>query len=182
MPDSIQIRRNTAAAAAASNPVLALGEPGYETDTGVLKIGDGITAWNDLPAITEGVVGTYIPHDMMPVSLGFALSDETSALTTGTMLAFRSPFEFTLSEIRASISTTSSSGPVTIDVSANGVSVFSTLLTIDAGSKTSLNALTPAVLSTTTITDDAEITFDIDTAGTGATGAKIWLMGTRDAT
>ena len=46
---TIQIRRNTAAGAAASNPVLAQGEPGIETDTMLLKIGDGVTAWNDLP-------------------------------------------------------------------------------------------------------------------------------------
>ena len=30
------------------NPVLGAGEPGVETDTGLLKIGDGYTPWNDL--------------------------------------------------------------------------------------------------------------------------------------
>jgi hypothetical protein len=29
--------------------VLALGEQGYETDTGLAKWGDGVTAWNSLP-------------------------------------------------------------------------------------------------------------------------------------
>jgi hypothetical protein len=32
----------------ADNPILQLGELGYETDTNKLKIGDGVTAWNDL--------------------------------------------------------------------------------------------------------------------------------------
>jgi Major tropism determinant N-terminal domain len=45
----IQVRRNTAAGAAASNPTLAQGEPGLETDTGYVKIGDGATSWNRLP-------------------------------------------------------------------------------------------------------------------------------------
>ena len=49
---TLQLRRNTAALAAVSNPVLAAGEPGYETDTGLLKIGDGATKWNDLPYYT----------------------------------------------------------------------------------------------------------------------------------
>lgn len=31
-----------------SNPILAVGEPGVETDTGQGKIGDGVNAWNDL--------------------------------------------------------------------------------------------------------------------------------------
>ena len=30
------------------NPTLAEGEPGFELDTGKLKIGNGTTAWNDL--------------------------------------------------------------------------------------------------------------------------------------
>lgn len=42
-------RRNTAAAAALSNPILREGEGGFETDTGVFKIGDGVTHYNDLP-------------------------------------------------------------------------------------------------------------------------------------
>ena len=32
-----------------SGPVLALGEPGIETDTLLLKFGDGQTPWNSLP-------------------------------------------------------------------------------------------------------------------------------------
>lgn len=81
MSTRIQYRRNTAAAAAASNPVLAVGEPGMETDTGKTKLGDGVTAWNSLPydapneakliatfvASADGVDFTW---DGNPVSLG----------------------------------------------------------------------------------------------------------------
>lgn len=45
---TIQIRRATAAEAAANNVVLSQGEPGFETDTGKLKIGNGTSHWNDL--------------------------------------------------------------------------------------------------------------------------------------
>lgn len=41
-------RRGTAAEWASQNPVLAAGEIGYETDTKVQKVGDGVTAWNSL--------------------------------------------------------------------------------------------------------------------------------------
>jgi hypothetical protein len=44
----IKFRRDTAAAWTQANPVLAQGEPGFEHDTGLLKIGDGATAWNSL--------------------------------------------------------------------------------------------------------------------------------------
>jgi hypothetical protein len=45
----IQLRRSTASGWTTNNPTLAQGEEGYETDTGKIKIGDGITAWSSLP-------------------------------------------------------------------------------------------------------------------------------------
>ena len=45
----IQLRRDTAANWSTNNPTLSAGEPCFETDTGRLKIGDGITAYNSLP-------------------------------------------------------------------------------------------------------------------------------------
>ena len=41
----IQIRRGTAAQWTSTNPTLAAGEFGYETDTGKAKIGNGSSAW-----------------------------------------------------------------------------------------------------------------------------------------
>ena len=61
-----QMRRNTAALAAASNPVLAAGEPGFETDTGKIKIGNGTRTWNTLPA--------YDPASQIPSLLNRVLS------------------------------------------------------------------------------------------------------------
>jgi len=48
MAVNIQLRRGTAAAWTSSNPVLMQGELGYETDTGLYKIGNGSTAWTGL--------------------------------------------------------------------------------------------------------------------------------------
>lgn len=53
----IQFRRGTAAQWSATNPVLAAGELGYETDTGNFKIGNGTTAWNSL-AILNGITAS----------------------------------------------------------------------------------------------------------------------------
>ena len=43
-----QLRRGNAEVWARNNPILERGEPGFEIDTGRLKIGNGETAWNDL--------------------------------------------------------------------------------------------------------------------------------------
>lgn len=50
---TFQFKRGTAARWAEVNLILQAGEPGYAIDTGILKIGDGITPWNSLSAINE---------------------------------------------------------------------------------------------------------------------------------
>lgn len=114
------------------------------------------------------------------VALAIALSDETTAITTGdAKVTFRMPHALTLTAVRASLSTASSSGIPTVDINEGGSTILSTKLTIDASEKTSTTAAVPAVISDTALADDAEITFDIDVAGTGAKGLKVYLIGTR---
>lgn len=57
----IQLRRGTAAFWISENPVLHSGEPGYETDTKKLKIGDGNTPWRELAYSSSG--GSSLPPD-----------------------------------------------------------------------------------------------------------------------
>jgi hypothetical protein len=44
----IFLRRDTAASWSSNNPILSEGEPGFDTTNEILKIGDGVTAWNSL--------------------------------------------------------------------------------------------------------------------------------------
>lgn len=108
-------------------------------------------------------------------------SNETVAITAGTAKAtWRMPFGYsTIDKVKASLTTASSSGPVTVDVNCNGVSIFSTVLTIDEGEKTSFTAAVQPVISATMFNEDDEITVDIDAAGTGATGLKVYIIGTK---
>ena len=117
-----------------------------------------------------------------PIEIQLAASDETTALTTGTnKVTFRLPVQFTLTAVRASLTTAQASGSIfTVDINESGTSILSTKLTIDNTEKTSTTAATPAVISDTALADDAEITIDIDQIGNGtATGLKITLIGTR---
>lgn len=118
----------------------------------------------------------YTPNEYVEIPV--AISDETTAITTGTAkVTFRIFRAFRPSKVKASLSTASSSGNPAFDVNDDGASIFSTTLTIDANEKTSETAATAAVISSTGIAADSEITVDIDTAGTGAKGAKIYLIG-----
>ena len=60
----IQIRRDTAANWTAANPVLADGEWALETDTRLLKLGDGTTAWDSLDYFSGGVVNLVDLQDV----------------------------------------------------------------------------------------------------------------------
>ena len=64
MASIIQIRRDSAANWTSTNPVLASGELGTETDTSKLKIGDGTTAWTSLAYYTLGLTGYVIGTDV----------------------------------------------------------------------------------------------------------------------
>lgn len=109
-----------------------------------------------------------------------AASDEATAIATGGKVTLRAPYAMTLSAVRASLTTAQASGSIfTVDVKLNGTSIFSTLLTIDNTEKTSVTAATPAVLSTTAIADDDEITIFVTQVGasTVAAGLKLALLG-----
>lgn len=55
---TMQQRRGTAQVWATANPMLKAGEFGVETDTGVVKCGDGVNNWNALQPILRS---TYLP-------------------------------------------------------------------------------------------------------------------------
>lgn len=131
------------------------------------------------------VIGTDVASQAAAITnrvetLQIAVTDETSVISSGpSQVTFRMPFGLTLTGVRASLNAVSTSGLVTVDINEAGVSVLSTKLTIDANEKTSVSAATAAVISDSALADDAEITIDVDTAGTAAAGLKVLLIGTR---
>lgn len=144
------------------------------------------TTWNNVTSIAPSKnavrdkVENLVSKSTFPVEICVALSDEVTALVAGTaVLTMRAPFAFTLTAVRSSLTVVSSSGLVTVDINEAGASLLSTKLSIDANEKTSTTAAAAAVISDSAIADDAELTFDIDAAGTGAIGLKVWLIGTR---
>ncbi len=137
-------------------------------------LGDG--AYTFTGKINDMMVELYA----RPFILQVAVSDETTDLTGGAAkITFRWPAAFTLTEVRLSLATASDSGGlVQVDVNQSGSTIFSTNPTIDSLERTSTTASTPAVISTSAMTDDAEVTIDIDNAGIGAAGLKVLFLGT----
>jgi hypothetical protein len=87
----IKLRRDTAANWASTNPVLAAGEQGLETDTNLIKYGDGATAWVDL-AYPSTSTTTYLVRN----NSGAAIPKGTVVGATGAEPSGRidiAPFE-----------------------------------------------------------------------------------------
>lgn len=115
-----------------------------------------------------------------PVDHIISLSDETSQVLTGTNKSiFYSPYAFTITDVRASLSMSGSVSATTIDVKLTGTTIFSTKITIDSGQYTSIDSATQRVITATTVPSNSKISVDITTVGTGATGCKLYLIGTR---
>ena len=102
MATRIQIRRDTSTNWENNNPVLALGEPGLETDTLIVKYGDGSSAWNSLPYANIDSLSDFTTSDLTEgsrlyysnarvyaniLTLGHATNAQLATYVTNTQLA-----------------------------------------------------------------------------------------------
>lgn len=152
-------------------------EAGLVSGVGTAKISYQTTAPSS-PTTGDIWIDSDGDADIQEQTITIPLSDELSVLTTGTGVVYwRAPFAMTLTQIpRASLTTASTSGPVTVDINEGTTSVLgANKLSIDQSELTSTTAATATTLADTSIADDASIRFDIDAAGTNATGLKVTL-------
>lgn len=146
------------------------------------------SATADAVAVYDGTTGKLLKDGVLlsklrTQSIQIACSDETTALTAGAAkVTFRMPYAFTLTGVRASLTTAQAAngtgGIFTVDINEGGSTILSTKLTIDNTEKTSTTAATAPDISDANLADDAEITIDIDQIGDGtAKGLKVALIG-----
>jgi hypothetical protein len=83
---TIKLRRGTASQWSSINPVLQAGEPGVETDTGKMKIGDGTTAYNSLAYVGTAFVNWGAINGTLSsqTDLQTALNGKQTSLVSGT--------------------------------------------------------------------------------------------------
>jgi len=89
---------------------------------------------------------------------------------------FRIPDACNVLEVGAYIDTAGITNPLTIDIKEAGISILSTLITIDSTKKSSKESSIPPVISDPNIAADAILTFDITTiSDTPGKGLVVWM-------
>jgi hypothetical protein len=113
----------------------------------------------------------------LPVDLGYACSDETTALTTGEKIAFYAPYAFNLTSVECCVSIAPTVSALTVDVeSPAGTSLLSAVASISTSAFTATGSVSGGTQS---IAKGARVSIDIDQAGGVAAGLKVTLIGTR---
>lgn len=85
MATRMQQRRGTSTQWTTANPILNVGEIGYETDTNQFKIGDGTNHWADLPYFLDETsistqLGDYVETSQLGVANGVATLNSSGKL------------------------------------------------------------------------------------------------------
>jgi hypothetical protein len=157
--------------------------------TGYIKNGPvGTTAVSANNFITSSVSAAIVSsttYRNTPAEIGIACSDETTNIVSSTSpsATFRMPYAMTLTEVRGNVNTSAAVSAIIVDIQHNGATIFTTnKLRINANEYTSKAAgTTQPNITTTSLTDDAEMKVIINQTGTTSPGKglKIWLIGRR---
>ena len=138
-----------------------------------ITVGTGLTKTGSVVAIDQ----THLKQ-----TIAIACGDEVTATAAGTaVVTFHMPYAFTLTGIKAGVTTAPVGSVLTVDLNEAGATVLTTKLTIDAGEKTSGTAATAAVIGGAgpALADNSLMTIDVDGVGSATAGAglKVYLIG-----
>lgn len=153
----LQHRRGTAAQWAAANPVLAVGEMGFETDTGRLKVGNGSTNYISLDWTATVVGRSEIDTVNSSVSTVTGLFNQTVTL-----------------EAAARTSATSASASSASSLTSRTISVAS----MESAQTYSQVSTAKAVEANISATNAAISAADAQAAVGVADGTKLWISST----
>lgn len=166
-PSTIKLRGDTAANWTSNNPILAVMEPGVETDTAKIKIGDGVTAWNLLPYAVSGTSQSATSLQMTFVS------DDSLETQTGSKTKVPTGVDFTTADIGCDVS---DSITFTLRKSSTVNGTYSTVGTISVSAAAQNESID--ISSWANLTAGDWVRIDLTTAGTTAKECTVVIGGT----
>ena len=200
MASKIQIRRGTAAQWTAANPILIIGELGFETDTNLIKAGDGTTAWTGLGYFT-GTPGVAAAGTLTGATL--ASNVLASSLTSVGTLANLTVTNTIVGSVNGNAATATTATTVTTNANLTGhitstgnaavlgsftSSQLATALTDETGSGAAVFATSPTLVTPALGTPSALVGTNISgtgvsfTAGTATNATNVAITSDNTAT
>ena len=151
-------------------------ELGHANDTTITRVSSGLLAVEGVNLASQ--TGVNAAKQVIAIACG----DETTATVAATaVVTFHMPYAFTLTSVKASLTTAPVGSVLTVDLNEEGATVLTTKLTIDASELTSGTAATAMVIGGAgpALADNAKMTIDVDGVGTTTAGAglKVYLIG-----
>lgn len=159
------------------------------------ETGSGALVFGTSPTLVTPVLGTPSSGTMTNVTglplaglvnaakeetWSFAISDNTTALTTGTKFTWYTPYAITLTDIQASVLTAPTDATLIIDVHEAGTTIMDTnKLDIETTEFHTNDAGTQPAISDTALAAGAKIEFIVDQIGStvAGAGAIVYLVG-----
>jgi hypothetical protein len=187
---SIQLRRDTAANWAASDPVLNQGEPGYEYDTGLLKIGDGLSHWTSLvyygnlyaQSTTAVTVGTGNKTWLCATGLGFApgqvvmvsYANDATIYMSGAITSYSAVTGYMAVNVTSSVGSGTLLTPWSIWIAQGPAGPAGPPNTLSIGAVTTLPEGSSATATISGASPTQTLNFGIPVGATGAQGIVTW--------
>ena len=153
------------------NQQLTLHDVDLESEvTGDLPVADGGTGASDAVTARTNLGVQSV--------MGFALSDETSALTAGQKIATDMPVSMNVKRVYASVGTAGGTSAITIDIEDEGVTILNAVVSISAGTNNAETSTFTGAASSYQLTKGDALTIDVDSIDDGtANGLKVYLIG-----
>ena len=135
----------------------------------------------DSAGIVSGAIDlAHISTGAKTECISMAVSDNTTALATGTVFTFYMPYAMTLTDIKASVLTAPTGAGLIVDVHDSGTTIMGTdKLDIDVSEFHTSTAGTQPALTDTALANNAKIEIIVDQVGSTVAGAGlvIYLIG-----
>jgi hypothetical protein len=157
-----------------------------DRDDGNPGSGDGSTAYVSFGVVNanNALIETAVNNLLGQSGRDFALSDETSDLTTGTKITWYPLYAVTLVGVYTSVTVAPTDSPLIVDIHASGTTLMDTnKIQIETGEFHSSDATTQPTLTDTSLAQFEKVEIIVDQIGSTIAGAglKCYILWTRTA-
>jgi len=150
----------------------------------------GWSAGDEIVVVDSGTANDPTKKIKMPCEIGIACSDESTEMSTGDLTTIMIPRGMTLTEVKASLTTASTSSDVEVDLlykasgsdTANSIFETSSYLSMTSGAYTySMTGFydndSGSSVDVFDLAEDSFITVNLNNSDSDARGLKVWLLG-----